>query len=76
MSRERVENSELRLDLATHYGAITDLHPGVCRKLIRITRDTVEKFAHDVAAPKHEVSRERTRKANEGKRCVPYHSVD
>jgi hypothetical protein len=56
--RERVENRELRLDLAAHYGAITDLHPGVGCKLIRLTRHAVEKFAHDVAAPKHEVSGE------------------
>jgi hypothetical protein len=58
MSRESVENGELRFDFSAHHGAITNLNPGVCCELIRPMCDTVEKFAHDVATPKHEVSRE------------------
>ena len=58
MSRESVENGELRLDLAANHGAITYLHPGVRCKLIRPARDTVEKLTHDVASSQHEVSRE------------------
>ena len=76
MSRESVKDGELRLRLAAHNGAITDLYPGVCCKLIRFTRDPVEKLAHNMAASKHKVSRERTRKTHEGKRRVPYHSVN
>jgi hypothetical protein len=56
MSRESVENGELRLDFPAHHSAITYLHPGVGRKLIRPARDAVEKFAYDVAAAQHEVS--------------------
>src|SRR5882757_3598787 len=76
MSRESMENGELRFDLAANHGAITYLHPGVRFKLIRPARDSVEKLAHDVAASQHKVSRERTRKTHEGKRGVPCHSVD
>jgi hypothetical protein len=57
MSRESVENGELRLDFPAHHGAITYLHPGVRRKLIRPAGYAVEKFAYDMAAPQHEVRR-------------------
>src|ERR1700730_4627470 len=76
MSRESVKDGELRLRLAAHNSAITDLYPGVCCKLIRFTRDPVEKLAHNMAASKHKVSSERTRKADEGKRCMPCYRVN
>ena len=58
MSRESVENGELRLNLAANHGAITYLHPGVCCKVIRPAGDAVEKLAHDVAASQHKIGRE------------------
>jgi hypothetical protein len=76
MSRESVKDGELRLRLAAHNSAITDLYPGVCCKLIRFARDPVEKLAHNMAASKHKVSSERTRKAHEGKRCVACYCVN
>jgi len=76
LSRESVKDGELRLRLAAHNCAITDLDPGVSRKLIRFTRDSVEKLAHNMAASQHKVSRERTRKAHEGKRRVPCNRVN
>ena len=76
MSRESVKDGELRLRLAAHNCAITDLYPGVSRKLIRFTRDSVEKLAHNMAASQHKVSRERTRKTHEGERYVPRDRVN
>src|ERR1700733_15053531 len=74
--RESGKDCELRLRVAAHDSAITNLYPGVRCELIRFARDPVEQLAHNIAAPQHKVSRERTRKAHKSKRCVPRDRVN